>query len=51
MDSYPWLRGDTTVDIWNDSVYGWVEHPWPAANWCHLFIKINALCCDIIMCV
>ena len=37
VDSQPWLRGDTTVEIWNNSVYDWVERPWSAASWCHIY--------------
>jgi hypothetical protein len=36
VDSYPWLGGDTIVEIWSSGVYGWVERSWSAASWCHL---------------
>jgi hypothetical protein len=32
VDSYPWLGGDIDVDTWNNSVYGWVEHPCSEAS-------------------
>jgi hypothetical protein len=51
VDSYPWLGGDTVVEIWSNGVYGWVECPWSVASRCSSFIKISALCCDITRCV
>jgi hypothetical protein len=30
------LRVTLLVEIWNNSVYDWVERPWSATNWCLL---------------
>jgi hypothetical protein len=39
-----YLGGDIVVETWNNNVYGWVERPWYATNWCLVLENISALC-------
>jgi hypothetical protein len=49
--SFPWLGGDTVVDIWSSGVYELGGTSLVYIQLVSSFINISAICCDIIICV